>query len=190
MSLQMSILKHTITTKAFIIHLKDPVKLSVEEKMEVALNFEQPGSGGPYEEITWYKNGTGGSQYRIVLFNPHIVGEEPLYYNEFCSGSSPCETSSKGELNVDAGELTIYSVTISDEGFYYYFFYVASGTADTGHKYEIDMEVYGNSIITVLKAIPNICTILLDPRNFKIPIMSINTLILMRSFQFCQSKRI
>ena len=55
-----------------------------------------------------------------------------------------CYTSSKGELNVNTGELTINSVTISDEGFYYYEFYMGyDGTADTGHKYEIHTEVYG-----------------------------------------------
>ena len=120
----------------------DPVILRVEEMAEVVLNFGEPGSGGPYEEITWSKDGTG-SIGRIVFFYPDLIGGEPLYYNEFCSGSSPCETSSEGELNVDTGELTIHSVTISDEGFYYYYFYIDGGSANTGHKYEIHLELYG-----------------------------------------------
>ena len=124
-------------------HFKDPVILKVEEKVEIVLNFTEPGSGGSYDEITWYKDQTGSSEYRIVYLRPFVNEGKPLYYNEFCSGSSPCETSSKGELNVDTGEMTIYSVNISDEGFYYYFFYRSSGTADTGNKYEIYSEVYG-----------------------------------------------
>ena len=121
----------------------DPVILKAEEMTEVVLNFTEPGSGGPYEEITWYKDQTGRSQYRIVFLHSSATGGEPQYYNEFCSGSSPCETSSKGELNVNTGELTIYSVAISDEGFYYYDFYIDGGTADTGHKYEIHTKVSG-----------------------------------------------
>ena len=120
--------------------------LKVEETTEVVLNFPEPGSGGPYTEIDWYKDQTGGSDYRIVFVHPTATGGEPLYYNEFCSGSSTCETSSKGELNVDTGELTIYSVNISDEGFYYYDFYIDGGTPNTGSKYEIEMEVYGRTM--------------------------------------------
>ena len=116
----------------------------MEESTKVVLNFTEPGSGGPYEEIEWYKDRTGDIYYKIVFVHPHRTGE-PLYYNEFCSGSSPCETSSKGELNVDTGELTIYSVNSSDDGFYYYDFFIDGGTANTGHKYEIDMEVYGKA---------------------------------------------
>ena len=44
---------------------------------------------------------------------------------------------------VTTGELTIYSVNISDEGFYYYQFYIDGGPADTGYKYETEIEVYG-----------------------------------------------
>ena len=126
-----------------IIHLFiDPVILKVEESTEVILNFTEPGSGGLYEDITWYKGGTGSSKYRIVFLHPVATEGEPRYYNDFCSGSSPCDTSSKGELNVTTGELTIYSVNVSDNGFYYYDFYIDGGTADTGHKYEIELEVY------------------------------------------------
>ena len=133
-------------------HFKDPVFLKAEENTEVILNFTEPGSGGSYEEITWYNDQTGASVYKIVFLKPSINGGMPLYYNEFCSGSSPCSTSSKVELKVDTGELTIYSVNISDEGFYYYYFYGEHGTPDTGYKYEIDMEVYGQFMFTVQEA--------------------------------------
>ena len=118
----------------------------------MALNLSEPGSGGFYEEITWYKDQTGRSQYRIVLVHPGATEGEPLYYNEYCSGTSSCETSSKGELNVDTGELTIYSVNISDEGFYYYDSYMGiDGIPDTGHKYELDLEAHGKSIHALQK---------------------------------------
>ena len=81
-----------------MIYFVDPVTLIAEETTEVVLNFPEPGSGGPYEEITWYKDQTGSSQYRIVFLKPSVNGGEPLYYNEFCSGTSPCETCIKGEL--------------------------------------------------------------------------------------------
>ena len=118
----------------------------MEENTKVILNFTEPGSGGPYEEITWYKDQTGRSQYRIVFLHSDATAGEPKYYNGFCSGISPCETSTKVELKVDTGELTIYNVNLSDEGFYYYYFYMEGDIANTGSKYEIDMEVYGKSI--------------------------------------------
>ena len=124
-------------------HILDPVILKVEEKTEVVLNFTEPGFGGLYDEITWYKDQTRSSQYRIVFLKPSVNRGKPQYYNDYCSGASPCNTSSKGELNVDTGELTIYSVATSDEGFYYYEFFIESGTPDTGSKYEIYVDVYG-----------------------------------------------
>ena len=134
-----------ITKVIGIFLCKDPVVLKVEEKTEVALNLSEPGSGGSYEEIIWSKDQTASSQYRIVMLYPAATAGEPKYYNEFCSGSSTCETSNKGKLNADTAELTIYSVNISDEGFYYYYFYISGGTPDTGHIYETEIEVYGKS---------------------------------------------
>ena len=109
----------------------------------MTLAFPEPGSGGAYEEIIWYKDQTGDIRYRIVFVHSTVTKGKPLYYSNYCSGSSPCDTSSKGELNVDTGAFIIHSVDISDEGFYYYDFYIDGGTPDTGHKYEIHMEVYG-----------------------------------------------
>ena len=115
----------------------------MEEKTEVVLSFQEAGSGGPYEEIDWSKGKTDNSANRIARLHPS-TGVELLYWNEYCSGgTSPCDTSSKGELNIVTGDMTIYSVTISDEGFYYHDFYIDGGTPDTGHQYEIDLRVYG-----------------------------------------------
>ena len=129
------------------ISIKDQVILKVAENSEVVLSLSEPVSRGSYEEITWYKDQTGNSNCRIVFVNPTATGGEPWYNNEFCSGSSPCETSSKGELNVSNGNLTIHSTNLFDEGFYYYNFYSEEGTLNTGHKYEIYVEVYGKLTI-------------------------------------------
>ena len=133
-------------------HFEDPVILKVEEKTEVVLNFTEPGSGGSYTEITWSNDQTGASQYRIVFLRSGINGGVPLYYDEYCSGTGTCNTSTKVELNLTTGQLTIYSVNISDEGFYHYDFYIDGGSADTGLKYEIIMKVYGEFMFTVQKS--------------------------------------
>ena len=121
-----------------------------QEGKPISLEFTKPGSGGPYEEITWYKGSTGYSSNRIVLVHPDITGGQPLYYNDYCSGMSPCETSSKGELNITTGELTIYSIELTDVDYYYYSFYIEGGTADTGHKYEINLSVSGKKKQSIL----------------------------------------
>ena len=119
----------------------------------MVLRFTEPGSGGPYEEITWSKDGTGSTDYRIVFLRLIYNNGEPRYYNEYCSGSSPCDTSSKGQLDFDTGELTIYKVHPTDSGFYYYEFFIPEGSVDTGHKYEINLEVYGKLYLRSSKLI-------------------------------------
>ena len=126
-----------------LIYLSDPWKLTVEENMEAKLSFPEPGSGGRYEEIFWYKERTGSSNYRIVFLHSDIAEGKPLYYNDYCSGSSPCDSSSKGTINPTTGIFTIYNAQIYDEGFYYYRFYIRNGSPNTGYKYEITLEVYG-----------------------------------------------
>ena len=107
------------------------------------LEFTEPWTQGSYEDITWSKGATGSSDTRIVFVRPSVRQGKPLYYNAYCSGSSPCNSSEKGELDLNTGSLTIKKVQLSDEGYYYYFFYIDRGAADTGHKYGIQLEVYG-----------------------------------------------
>ena len=106
------------------------------------LVFTEPESWGSYEEIAWYKGATGSSDTRIVFVDPSATQGKPRYYNEYCSGSSPCESSEKFELDLNTGSLTINKVQLSDEDYYYYEFYIDGGRADTGHKYEIQLRVY------------------------------------------------
>ena len=118
----------------------------MEEKEKLLLNFKEPASEGTYKDITWSKNLTGNSNYRVVFLNSALNGGVPLYGDEYCAGTGKCNISTRVKLNVATGELTIYSTEISDEGFYYYFFHINGGTSDTGHKYEIHMEVYGKYV--------------------------------------------
>ena len=80
-----------------------------------------------------------------MFLHSSATGGEPRYYNDYCSGSSPCDTSTKGELNISTGEFTIYNVEFTDDDYYYYDFYIDGGSPDTGHKYEINVIVYGKS---------------------------------------------
>ena len=113
-----------------------------QEGKQVSLQFTEPGSGGRYEDITWYKGESRRSKYIFVS----LAGGQPLYYNDYCSGSSPCKTSEKGQLNTTTGEFTIHSVEMTDDAYYFYYFYIYGGSPDTGHKYEINMTVSGKEI--------------------------------------------
>ena len=123
--------------------LVEPVLIHAEEHSEVVLSFTEPGSGGPYEDITWFQGGTVAIFYRIVFLKPSVNVDEPLYYDDYCSRSSPCDTSSKGQLNISTGDFTIHKVSLKDDGFYYYDYFIDGGTPNTGPKYEIDLVVYG-----------------------------------------------
>ena len=63
------------------------------------------------------------------------------YYNEYCSGSSPCETSDKGELNTTTGGFTIFNAQFTDTDYYYYTFYISAEEPNTGTKYEINLHI-------------------------------------------------
>ena len=85
----------------------------------VSLNFTDPGSGGPYNYITSFKGTSRRNRNKIASF----AARQLSYYNEYCSGiSSPCRTSTKGQLNSTTGELTIYQVEMPDAAYYFYDF--------------------------------------------------------------------
>ena len=122
--------------------ISDPELLRPHENESVELVFTEPATEGLYEDITWSKGATGSSDTRIVFVLASVRQGKPRYYNEYCSSSSPCESSEKVELDLDTGSLTINKVQLSDEDYYYYFFY-SNTKSDTGHKYEIQIEVHG-----------------------------------------------
>ena len=124
--------------------VSDHVTLIAEENNLAWLTFPKPGTAGKYEEIAWYKESSGSLQSRIAFVHPDATNAKPYYYNEYCSGVSPCESSEKGKLDLGTGTFTINKVQVSDEGYYYYRFYNDGGKIlDTGIKHEISLEVYG-----------------------------------------------
>ena len=123
--------------------ISDPELLRAHENESAELVFIEPGTEGSYEEIIWSKGATGSSDTRIVFVHQSVRQGKPLYYNEYCSSSSPCESTEKGELDLNTGSLTINKVQLSDEDYYYYYFFANNAPVNTGHKYEIQVEVYG-----------------------------------------------
>ena len=108
--------------------------MSAEEGQQIQLSFAEPARSGVYENIEWYK-GLKQSDMRIAAVS---------HSSEFCSVNSPCRLSNKGVLDPTTGDMTINSVEIMDEDYYYYYFSTYGRVAiDTGDKYEIKVEVYG-----------------------------------------------
>ena len=109
--------------------------------MEFTLKFTEPGDLDSYNTMTWYKPNRGS---KIVTLDPKVAGGRPQYYGDFCTGIEPCYVTDKGQLDTTTGELTLYRVNVTDEGFYYYeFTSFDTRFEDTGIKYEIHLEVYG-----------------------------------------------
>ena len=112
--------------------------------MEVQLEFAQSSSSGPFQQISWYKGGRVSLSKRLAFVDPTLTRGQTWYYNEYCSTTSPCDMSIKGELDTDTGAFIIYNVQLTDEDFYYYsFVHPISGAGDTILKYEVNLKVYG-----------------------------------------------
>ena len=123
-------------------HFADRQVVTAEEDSKLQLNFIEPATSGLYEKIEWYK-GSNQPEGRIAMVL-HSLSDQAQYFNQYCSGSNPCQSSSKGVLDSKTGTMTIYSVKITDEDYYYYYFSTYGRvTQDTGEKYEIKVEVYG-----------------------------------------------
>ena len=65
------------------------------------------------------------------------------YYDDYCTGSSACSNSSKGELHPNTGTLTIFATELGDEDSYYYNVNKTSEGPDPGIDFEIQLVVYG-----------------------------------------------
>ena len=114
--------------------LTDPILRQVRENQHVQLEFSDPHTGRPYDEIWWSKGSRRSRDTRIALLHPDITGGDILYYNKYCSGNDPCETSEKVKLDANTGSLTINQVQLSDEGYYYYRFFIDVEGRSYGHK--------------------------------------------------------
>ena len=59
----------------------DRVLLEVEEHSDVILSFPEPALKGQYDELTWYKDHSGGDEYRMVFLRSSVNNGQPQYYN-------------------------------------------------------------------------------------------------------------
>ena len=114
-------------------HFADRQVVTAEEDSKLQLNFIEPATSGLYEKIEWYK-GSNQPEGRIAMVL-HSLSDQAQHFNHYCSGSNPCQSSSKGALDSKTGIMTIYSVKITDEDYYYYYFSTYGRvTQDTGEN--------------------------------------------------------
>ena len=117
--------------------------MAVEKGTEVNLRIPEPVPKGSYTEIAWYRNTSSMDHSRIAVYNESLPDSKLQYFKSCCSGTNSCLMSKKAELNITSGDLNIYPAELSDSGIYYYKFYAADKeVSDSGHKYEILLEVY------------------------------------------------
>ena len=78
----------------FINFATDPLLHQVLPNSQLVLSIPQPAEEGSYQEITWYK----GSRTRaIAMYHPDLVGNDVIYFGEFCdSDLEVCASSEKG----------------------------------------------------------------------------------------------
>ena len=92
---------------------------------------------------------------RIAVYNESLPDGKLQYFESYWShinSSNSCLLSNKAELNITSGDLNIYSAELSDFGIYYYKFYAADKeVSDSGHNYEILLEVYSEYNRLILK---------------------------------------
>ena len=104
-----------------------------------SVNLNVPDST-PFAVIRWYK----GSRDNIIL---EFISRtrRTTFYNEYCSGTSPCTESDKGGPS-PFGDFTIYSLIVNDTDYYYYNIVPTNGPVDPGYHYEIYLDVKGRCI--------------------------------------------
>ena len=115
----------------------------VEKGTEVNLRIPEPIPNGSYTEIIWYRNMSSMEHSSIAVYNESLPDGKVQYFENYCFGTNSCLMSNKAELNITSGDLNIYPAELSDSGIYYYKFDAADKeVSDSGHKYEILLEVY------------------------------------------------
>ena len=131
-----------------VMHLRiftDSVFLKAELGTSFKLAFPEPApKGSKYKEIGWMQ-GNPTTESRIVFYQQFMTDNKPLYFNKYCEELNQCKVSHKGYLNAGTGELIIRNVTFNDEDSYFYWFWVDDTVPDTGVKYKLNLEVYGES---------------------------------------------
>ena len=131
-----------ISTEIFIplLIFADRHNITVEEGEKLILNFSEPGFPATYNKIAWFYCSRSCiiSKYEDKFIEPDIY-----YYGQFCNESDicRCSNSSKGELDENTGSLTMHSIVLTDENFYFYNY------NDTGNNHTIYVEVHGKIYI-------------------------------------------
>ena len=125
------------------VYFLDNVYLRAELGASVKLEFPEPApKRSKYNEIGWMK-GNSDTESRIAFYQQFMTDNKPLYFGKYCEGLNQCKVSRKGYLNTYTGELTIQRVSFDDEDNYFYWFWVDDSVPDTGVKYKLNLEVYG-----------------------------------------------
>ena len=62
----------------------------------------------------------------IGSYQKTVDGLQILCYNGYCANSEECSISPSVEINSETGALTLYNVTLNDEGFYTYSLWVTA----------------------------------------------------------------
>ena len=87
--------------------------------------------------------GNSDTESRIAFYQQFMTDNKPVYFSKYCEGVNQWKVSRKGYLNTYNGELTIQKVSFDDEDNYFYWFWVDHSVPDTGVKYKLNLEVYG-----------------------------------------------
>ena len=130
--------QNVISTEIFIPLriFADIHNITVEEGEKLILNFSEPGFSATYNKIEWFYC---SPPCMIAKYDDNVGWRKLFYYGQFCNESDncPCLNSLKGELDKNTGSLTIHSIALSDENFYFYNY------NDTGNNHTIYVEVHG-----------------------------------------------
>ena len=116
-------------------------KLIAEEGKPFIISFTKPAQKGrKYKEIGWMR---GDLKSKILFYQEFITNNQPVYFNQYCKTLENCKESSTVHSEIATSDLTINNISSSDEDNYYYWFWVDSNVPDTGIKYMIRLETYG-----------------------------------------------
>ena len=77
-------------------------------------------------------------------------GQTVIYYNDFCGNQEVCSPSHRGYFNTSTGELTLYNVSLEDEGLYYYRFQLAGDVSPTVIKFQVHVKVLGKFPLLIM----------------------------------------
>ena len=75
----------------------------------------------------------------MVVYNEYENHKQPIYSDSYCN----CTASQRISLNKTNGDLTIFNVSLDDQGDYFYWFLSEFGFPNTGRNYQINLQVYG-----------------------------------------------